>query len=263
MNKEKLQEIIKIVMNKELGSREIAIMLLEALKKVDRDEIPLIYKKVEGIQPSMAIIKNIFRKIIFEEYSPEDIINIISKMDEKIFLNLKKLLPKKKNIIATISRSATLYKIFIKMMKKRLLERVIISESRPSLEGVSFAEQLFQNRIPTTLVPDAILPSIVKEVDMVIIGCDAILYNYDIVNKSGSFALSIASKFFGRPFIVLGDEYKFADPKEIKIKFGEREEIYNGLYKEIDVYNPIFEVIPHNLITWIVLNNDIISPNKF
>ena len=60
----------------------------------------------------MAIIKIIFKKMIIENYSPEDIIRILSDLDKEILLNLSSIIPRKRNIVATISRSGTLYNIF-------------------------------------------------------------------------------------------------------------------------------------------------------
>ncbi len=72
---------------------------------------------------------------------------MISDLDKETFLNLSGIIPRKKNIIVTISRSGTLYNIFTMMRRKGVLEKIIISESRPGLEEISFSKQLSRDNI--------------------------------------------------------------------------------------------------------------------
>ena len=73
---------------------------------------------------------------------------------ENIFRNLLKEMPKAKDIL-TMSRSATLIRVFKLWKKQKRNLNLIIAESRPANEGKSMAKELLNAGIKVELITDA------------------------------------------------------------------------------------------------------------
>lgn len=246
-------DLLKIIYSTEYGSKEMTIKILERLYNKDIESIMRILQLASKIHPTMPILRNILREISDEGKRPSDLLNKLKRLDRDIANNLTELM-KEKTTILTFSRSQTLLNIFRILNRQGYIKRIYLSEGRPTNEGVSFAEDLSRIGIETILTIDIALPSLVEKVDYVIIGCDAILPNNDIINKVGSKALAIAAKHYNKAFIVAGDEYKYIDNTNIEIKHGPPTDIYTGETDRIKIYNPYFEIIPSHLITYIITN---------
>ncbi len=253
-----LKEIINIINDNTLGSKQMALKILEKIKDLPKEKAAEIIEYAANKHPTMAILKHINDQIRSGKTSPEDLINELKRMDVKIAHNLTKILDKNLRIV-TYSRSQTLLNIFRTLYKNGYVKEIYLSESRPTMEGIKFAEELAETGIKTTLTIDIYLPELIKEADIVVIGCDAILPNKDIVNKIGSKPLAIAANYYKKPFIVTGDEFKYTN-KDVLIKYGDPREIYSGEKNLIVVRNPYFEIVPHKLITYLVTNKEIIRP---
>ncbi len=251
-----LKKIREILMDRIRGSREIILDILRILEDADKATVEKTLEYSLELQPSMAVLRNILRRIIDMDEEPMEIINKLNRIDHEIAENLISILDEKPHRIISFSRSGTLYNVFSILNEKGYVSEIIVSESRPMMEGVSFAEQLRVKGIRVTLVIDILLPILIRDADIVVVGCDAILPNNDILNKTGSYALAISSRYFGKPFIVCGDEYKVLRSCDYEIRHGPKSDIYNGDI-DINVYNPYFERVPHELIDYIVLNNEV------
>lgn len=254
----RLKKIREILMDRVRGSREIILDILRTLEDSDKATVEKALEYSLELQPSMAVLSNILSRIINVGEEPRKIIDKLNRIDHEIAENLISILDEKPHRIATFSRSGTLYNVFSILNEKGYVSEIIVSEARPVMEGISFAEELRRRGIRVTLVIDILLPIIIRDVDIVVVGCDAILPNHDVVNKTGSHTLAICSRYFGKPFIVCGDEYKVLGSYDYEIRYGPRNDVYNG-DMDINVINPYFEKVPHELIDYIVLNNEVIK----
>lgn len=140
--------------------------------------------------------------------------------------------------------------------------RVINTETRPYLQGARLTSyELGLNGIDDTLIPDMAVATVMKNVDMVIVGADRIAANGDTANKIGTLTIAITAKQFNVPFYVAAPKSTF-DPntpsgESIKIEERPSSELieFNGKLLTADnqkVYNPGFDVTPNNLITGFV-----------
>jgi methylthioribose-1-phosphate isomerase len=106
-------------------------------------------------------------------------------------------------------------------------------------------------------------------VQAVVTGADRIAANGDTANKIGTYSLAVLAEAHGIPFYVAapsstfdlslptgdGIEIEFRDGREMTDWQGERVAAVG-----IDVYNPAFDVTPHELIAAIVTEKGIIRP---
>ncbi|MCJ7696952.1 MAG: S-methyl-5-thioribose-1-phosphate isomerase, partial [Thermoplasmata archaeon] len=91
---------------------------------------------------------------------------------------------------------------------------VFADETRPRLQGLLTAWELFQEGIPHTLIADNAAGYFMrkKEIDLVIVGADRIAKNGDFANKIGTYEKAVLAKENGIPFYVAAPVSTF-DPK--------------------------------------------------
>jgi S-methyl-5-thioribose-1-phosphate isomerase len=136
------------------------------------------------------------------------------------------------------------------------LARVYADETRPLLQGARLTTyELRQLGIDHRVVVDSAGPSLLARgmVDAVVVGADRITANGDVVNKIGTYPLSLAAARAGLPFLVAAPESTVDDgtPTGSDVPIEERDPA------EVSpdgspAWNPAFDVTPHDLVTAIV-----------
>jgi methylthioribose-1-phosphate isomerase len=151
------------------------------------------------------------------------------------------------------------------------LNMVYMDETRPLLQGSRItAYEMKKDDIPCTLITDSMAGWLMKlgRVDAVIVGADRIAKNLDAANKVGSYGLSVLARAHGIPFYIAAprstfDENTFTG-EEIPIEERSAEEILFFQGKQtapsVNVFNPAFDVVPHENITAIITENGVIQP---
>ncbi|RLJ07437.1 MAG: ribose 1,5-bisphosphate isomerase [Candidatus Aenigmatarchaeota archaeon] len=143
--------------------------------------------------------------------------------------------------------------------------RVIVTETRPKLQGLITAKELLRARVQIVYCVDSAIGWVMKKVDKVLVGCDAILADGSIVNKIGTFPIALVAKAFGVPFLVSAGTYKF-DPETV---LGVQEIIEERDPAEIiqprklpgaKIINPTFDITPAEYIQALITEKGIIRP---
>lgn len=150
--------------------------------------------------------------------------------------------------------------------------RVYADETRPVLQGARLTTwELQQAGIDVTLICDNMAATVMAEgkVQAVMVGADRIAANGDTANKIGTHGLAVLARHFGIPFYVAAPLSTFdldtpngaaivieeRDEREVSAPFGKR-----IAPEKVRVYNPAFDVTPHDLITAIVTEKGILYP---
>lgn len=90
--------------------------------------------------------------------------------------------------------------------------RVIVTEARPgdpTPTGYLTAKKLQSANIPVTVIMDSGVAHIMENVDVVLVGAEAIVENGGIVNKLGTYQISIVARACKKPFYVAAESFKF------------------------------------------------------
>jgi methylthioribose-1-phosphate isomerase len=147
--------------------------------------------------------------------------------------------------------------------ERGLLERVLVDETRPLLQGARLtAWELEQAGIPHAVIADSAAGSLMArgEVDLVVTGADRIAANGDTANKIGTYSLAVLAAHHEIPLYVVapsstvdpatpdgsGIPIEERDPAEVSDRFPAR--------------NPAFDVTPAALIAAIVTERGIHRP---
>lgn len=141
---------------------------------------------------------------------------------------------------------------------------VFVDESRPLLQGARLTVwELDRAGIPHRLCVDAagVAALATEGIDCVLVGADRIAANGDVANKIGTYALACAAARNDVPFIVVAPE-STVDPATpdggaIVVEQRPAEEVTTLAGVPVTlagtrVFNPAFDVTPHELITAVV-----------
>ena len=131
-------------------------------------------------------------------------------------------------------------------------------------EGVKLAEELAKNSIKCSIVTDASMGTIIKDMNMVICGADR-LYETGFVNKIGTFPLAITAKQFNIPIYLACETDKILKEIERSIRFYPQnpDEVYSSKKPKLDIVNYHFETIPYNFISKIICEDGVFETNEF
>lgn len=153
--------------------------------------------------------------------------------------------------------------------------KVFAGETRPLLQGARLtAFELMEENIPVTLITDSMAGYVMQKglVDLVILGADRITAQGDVANKIGTYSLAVLAKEHHIPFYVAAPVSTFdltlKSGEEIPIEERDAQEVreifgYQTAPMDVPVFNPAFDVTPHNLVSAIITEKGVIyHPNE-
>lgn len=151
--------------------------------------------------------------------------------------------------------------------------KVYADETRPLLQGARLtAWELCKEGVDVTVLCDNMAASLMKQgkIDAVVVGCDRLAGNGDGANKIGTLNLAILAKAFEIPFYMFAPastvDLNTETGDDITIEMRDAQEVGNMWYEQpmipqsVNVYNPAFDVTPHEYISGIVTDKGIIKP---
>ncbi len=175
--------------------------------------------------------------------------------------------------LATSRYGTALSPIYLAMEKGMHL-RVYADETRPRLQGSTLtAYELREAGADVTVLCDNMAAAVMAQgkIDCVIVGCDRVARNGDTANKIGTLNVAILAKHFGIPFYIAlptptldmacpdGAHIPIEerDETEVSMRFGQR-----TVPEGVKVYNPSFDVTPHQLITAFATEKGLVTPEE-
>ncbi len=147
--------------------------------------------------------------------------------------------------------------------------QVYADETRPLLQGARLtAWELKAAGADVTLICDNMAGVVMREgrINLIIVGADRIASNGDTANKIGTYSVAVLAEKHNIPFFVAAPtstiDITLSDGSMIPIEQRAQEEITRGFGKQtapdnIKVYNPAFDVTPHELIKGIITEEGI------
>jgi len=142
--------------------------------------------------------------------------------------------------------------------------KVYSDETRPLLQGARLtAWELNSAGIDTTTICDSMAAQLMQKekIDIVIVGADRVTANGDAANKIGTYSLAINAHYHHVPFYI-AMPYSTIDKKlgrgsDIPIEQRSADEIFHC--GGVHIYNPAFDVTPHQLITGYITEKGIFA----
>lgn len=178
-----------------------------------------------------------------------------------------KLIKKRMNIM-THCHSGSVIKILVQAHNKEKKNIYVYNtETRPLYQGRKTSLDLLKAKVPNTMIVDGAAPFFVDnlyasdvDIDMVIIGSDAISLHGDVFNKIGSFAIALAAWHSKIPVYIAWSLLKVDTENAIKIEQRSGKELRPDAPKEIEIVNYAFDIVPAKFITGIITEYGVIKP---
>jgi ribose 1,5-bisphosphate isomerase len=164
--------------------------------------------------------------------------------------------------VFTHCHSSTVTRLLAKAKAQGKNFKVICTETRPAYQGRITAKELVNLGIETTFIVDSAARTFMGDVDIVVVGADAITSEGNVVNKIGTGGLSVLAHEARKPFYVVSELLKF-DPETLggqceKIEQRNPAEVWAEAPPKLIVKNPAFDVTPSRYIHGLVCEEGII-----
>lgn len=144
------------------------------------------------------------------------------------------------------------------------------TETRPLYQGRRTSNDLVKAWVPDTMITDDAAPFFVDNlyeshvnIDMVIIGCDAIKLDGSVYNKVWSFSIALAARHSKIPVYVVWSLTKLDTQNKVTIEKRSGLELWSDAPKGLEIINYAFDMVPAKFISWIITQYGIIKPKDF
>jgi len=169
------------------------------------------------------------------------------------------------SVIFTHCHSSTVTYL-LKRAKEDTSFEVICTETRPVFQGKTTAKDMLELGVKTTFIVDSAARFFMNQVDLVIVGADAITSEGNVINKIGTSTVALIAHEARTPFYVVSELLKF-DPATMfgdyeKIEERNPEEIWKNPPKNLNIRNPAFDITRRDFVHGIVCEEGIISPHS-
>ena len=170
------------------------------------------------------------------------------------------------SVVFTHCHSSTVTLLIAKAKSDGKIFKVICTETRPAFQGRITAKELVDLGLETTFIVDSAARSFMGDVDVVILGADAITSEGNVVNKIGSSGIAVLANEARVPLYVVSELLKF-DPETLqgeceKIEQRNPGEVWTEAPQKLLVCNPAFDVTPNRYIHGLICEEGIIAPQS-
>ena len=148
---------------------------------------------------------------------------------------------------------------------------VFATETRPLLQGARLtAWELTKDGIQVTLITDSMCGALMqtREIDAVVVGADRITANGDVVNKIGTYTVSVLAKENNIPFYVAAPwstvDLCTHSGRDVEIEQRNVDEVRGfgdsvWVPENLNIFNPAFDVTPAEYVSAIITERGVIK----
>lgn len=156
------------------------------------------------------------------------------------------------SVVITHTLSSTIRQLFEQL--GGVETEVIVSESRPGMEGREQARYLAHLGLSVTFITDAQMGVFAGRATVALVGADAVLADGSLVNKAGTFLLALAARHHGIPFYTCCESFKHSpfSPEGYALEETAASEVEPPRHRCIQGRNVMFDLTPADLISgWV------------
>ncbi|MCD6402831.1 MAG: hypothetical protein J7K98_00705 [Candidatus Aenigmarchaeota archaeon] len=219
-------------------------------------------EKLVRVRPTAVVLHNVLEELK-KERSVEKIDELLERL-EAINNNIsevaQKIIPKSATVL-TYCHSTEVISCLVKARKEEKNIRVYAGKTEPLHQGLITVKELAKNGIKVTLINDNACGYFMKNVDLVLVGTDAIRKE-GIVNKIGTSMIAIVAKEYGVPFYSVGSYFKLDRRKTVTIEERSWKEIIGRKIKGVEIRNPAFDITPWKYVNGVVFEDSIKTPKQ-
>lgn len=288
-----VQSTVKRIKRLEVqGARNVAIAAIKAVEALaDRTEAPTKKDFVRELvkakdiffssRPTEPLMRNALRLIVNrveknEERNVKKLAEIVSQASGQFLTQLEESSKriaeigarriKHDSVILTHCHSSTVTNLLKQAKREGKSFEMICTETRPVLQGQTTAKEMLNIGVKTSFIVDSAARFFMNDVDLVLVGADAITSEGNVINKIGTSTVALVAAESRTPFYVVSELLKF-DPATMygdyeKIEERSPREVWKDAPKELVIRNPAFDVTRRDFIHGIICEEGIVSPHS-
>lgn len=274
------------------GARNVAIAAIQAIEEASKEskakqkkeflkELTEAKNALFVSRETEPLMRNAIRHIIYAvESSPNgSATELASEVSRVSGMFLRQLEASKEQIdevgskrifhhakVLTHCHSSTVTNMLRKAKLDGKVFEVVCTESRPVFQGRITAKEMLDSGIKTTMIVDSAVRHFMNDIDLVVVGADAITSEGNVINKIGTSMVASAAKEARTPFYVVSELLKF-DPETVRgdyerIEERSQKEVWPDYPSGLIIRNPAFDVTRREFIHGIICEEGIISPHS-
>ncbi len=229
-------------------------------------------RRLGGVRPSMAVIDNTVRMLMRDITAQTSVDaartawaavieghrRLLDTALEEAAAHVKGIVPEGACVLLH-SYSSSIEKTLALLRHRGC--RVVVTESRPGLEGRHTAALCAQAGLPVRLVTDASMFQALEGADMVLMGADAVSADGVVINKTGSAALACCAHALNVPVYILAERRKLVPAERAThLEQGAASEVWDAPPAGVTVENLVFERVPSTYIRGVILEDGVWGP---
>jgi ribose 1,5-bisphosphate isomerase len=274
------------------GARNVAIAAIKAIQGLaSRTEAPTkkdfireLTKAKDTLFASRAtepLMRNAIRLVInrvdkSEEKNVKRLVEVVSLASEQFLGDLESSRKRiaeigakrirSNSVVLTHCHSSTVTNLLKRAQYEGKVFEVICTETRPVFQGQVTAKEMLDLGLKTTFIVDSASRFFMNDVDLVLVGADAITSEGNVINKIGTSMVALVAQESRTPFYVVSELLKF-DPATVsgdyeKIEERSPNEIWKNPPEGLIIRNPAFDVTRRDFIHGIICEDGMISPHS-
>ena len=187
--------------------------------------------------------------------------DIKKSLDNLVNVGVKRI---PEGVVFTHCHSSTVTSILKGAWDQGKRFKVINTETRPRFQGRITARELAKHGIPVIHIVDSAARFYMKDVDLVLVGGDAVTADGFLINKIGTSQIMLVARESGTMTASAVETFKF-DPETLsgnweKIEMRNPSEVWKNPPRGVKVLNPAFDMTPPEYINFMITDRGIISP---
>ncbi|MGQ9731225.1 MAG: NUDIX domain-containing protein [Candidatus Zipacnadales bacterium] len=233
------------------GATALACECLKALRRLsDGSELRRAACAFAALRPSMGVIPHLMVRFLAAPKEWQALLDELADATRQAATKAAEALYKAERVL-TYSASSVCEQALRRWAAHKPTREVIVSESRPMNEGVWLAERLANAGLNVRLVTEAQLGLVIREVDALLVGADAITEENVLLNKVGTAMLVGMAQQAGTATYAVCQTHKITPPGwPVSLERQEPADILPpGMFR---VQNTAFDATPLKQFTGIV-----------
>jgi translation initiation factor eIF-2B subunit alpha len=127
-------------------------------------------------------------------------------------------------------------------------------------------KRLHEMGVPGTYISDSAVAYHMSEVDIVIVGAEAVVESGGVINKIGTYQISIVAFAFNKPFYVAAESFKFSriyplGQKDLPFSNMETHPLSSQLPESTELSNPLSDYTPPKYIRLLFTDLGVLTPS--
>lgn len=248
-----------------------------------KERYPTFVRELISARPTSAMLANALREVTITlvrelkerglDAAKEAVVKKVETLKEKFERNNKMTVQiasrrlRSGDSILTVSYSRLVLETIKLAVKENKELRVYVTESRPIGEGTVLAAEIGNLGLETILVVDSAARFVMKDIDKVLIGAEAVAANGALVNKVGTSLVALAAHEARVRVFTLAPTHKISPETFL----GELVELAEAspdtlarppeeVADKVKVWAPLFDVTPPEYIDAIITERGLVAP---